>query len=123
MPVDRALIDAVSAMWRIPAPGPDNLLQHAAFVALADLCRDRYGGGAKLSFSLYNALHALGLPCHLRGHSEWTLGVEEAATRLDVALSRTTAIQRHFCPLDLADDLPSQSKRRVQCALALHHLR
>lgn len=107
MPVDRALIEAVSALWRIPAPGPDNLLQHTDFVALADLCRDLHGGGAKLSFSLYNALHALGLPCHLRGRSEWVLGVEEAATRLDAALSRKTAIRRHFCPLDLAHDLPS----------------
>lgn len=107
MPVDRALLDAVSALWRIPAPGPDNLLQHFAFVALADLCRDRYGGGAMLSFALYNALHALGLPCHLRGHTEWSLDIEEAASRLDAALSRTTAIRRHFCPLDLADDLPT----------------
>jgi len=109
MPVDRALIDALSAVWRIPAPGPDNLLQHSAFTALADLCRCRYGGGAKLSFSLYNALHALGLPCNLRGHIEWALGIEEAATRLDAALSRTTSVRRHLCPLDLADDLPTLS--------------
>jgi hypothetical protein len=107
MPVDRALLDAMSALWRIPAPGPDNLLQHPAFVALADLCCDRHGGAAKLSFSLYNALHALGLPCHLRGHLERALDVEEAATRLDVALSRTTSVRRYFCPLDLADDLPT----------------
>lgn len=106
MPVDRSLLDAISALWRIPAPGPDNLLQHPAFVALADHCRDRYGG-TKLSFALYNALHALGLPCNLRGHTEWSLDVEEAAARLGAALSRTTAIRRHFCPLDLADDLPT----------------
>lgn len=104
---DRTLLDMVSALWRIPAPGPDNLLQHPAFIALADFCRDRYGSGAKLSFSLYNALHALGLPCHLRGHTEWALDVENAATRLDAALSRTTSSRRYFCPLDLADDLPS----------------
>lgn len=108
MPVDRDLLDAVSALWRMPAPGPDNLLQHSAFLALADLCRHRYGG-TKLSFALYNALQALGLPCNLRGHTEWSLEVPEAAARLDVALSRTTAIRRHFCPLDLADDLPTLS--------------
>ena len=89
-------------------PGPDNLLQHSAFVALAELCRDRYGG-AKLSFALYNALHAPGLPCHLRGHAEWSLHFEEATTRLDAASSRTTAIRRHLCPLDLADSLPTLS--------------
>lgn len=41
MSSDRNMLDALSALWRILAPGPDNLLRHSAFVALADLCRDR----------------------------------------------------------------------------------
>lgn len=115
MAVDRILQDAVAAVWRIPAPGPDNLLQAPAFLALAQICDERYGGG-KLSFSLSNALHSLGMPCGLRGRTELALDPDVAAERLDIGLSRKTAVRRYLCPLDLAEDLPHLTFGHCQVA-------
>lgn len=107
MGVDHHLLEAVAALWRIPAPGPDNLLAAPQFVALEELCRARYGGG-KAGFALHNAVRSLGLPCATSGlRSELTLSTAAVAAELDTAYRRKTTVRRHLCPLDLADDLPS----------------
>jgi hypothetical protein len=106
MEADQQLLDALAALWRIPRPGPDNLLSSPAFVLLSELCDQRYGGG-KATFALSNALRSLGLPCGLPpNRSRLALDLPTAAAALCAAYSRKTTVRRHFCPLDLADDLP-----------------
>lgn len=109
MSVDQQLLDALAALWRIPPPGPDNLLSAPAFTALSELCAQRYGGG-KAVFALSNALRSLGLPCEQplnpRGPA---LDLPMVATMLVEAYSRKTTVRRYICPLDLADDLPSMA--------------
>lgn len=51
MPASQALIEAVEALWRIPRPGPDNLLSAPLFTDLAEICNAEYGGG-KPTFAL-----------------------------------------------------------------------
>ena len=98
------LIAAIEALWRIPRPGPDNLLAAPRFVALSELCRTLYGGD-KAVFSLSTALRSLGLPCGLPAkHADLSLDPVSAANMLDAAFRRTTTRRRHICPLDLADD-------------------
>ena len=64
MAADQQLLDALATLWRIPRPGPDNLLSAPAFVTLSELCDRRYGRG-KATFALSSALRSLGLPCGL----------------------------------------------------------
>ncbi|MBU3890660.1 hypothetical protein [Methylosinus sp. KRF6] len=59
------LVDAVEQVWRIPPPGPANLLTDPRFLTLADILAARCGG-EKVAFSLFNALRNLGLPCAMR---------------------------------------------------------
>ncbi|MGE3832128.1 MAG: hypothetical protein AB7F76_14120 [Parvibaculaceae bacterium] len=106
MAVDQQLLDALTTLWRIPPPGPDNLLSAPPFVALSELCDRRYGRG-KAAFALSNALRSLGLPCTLQlDKSALALDIPMAATALDAAYTRAATVRRHICPLDLADDLP-----------------
>lgn len=42
---DPVLVAAVADLWRMPRPGPDNLLAAPRFIALRDLCAERFGGG------------------------------------------------------------------------------
>jgi hypothetical protein len=106
MAVDQHLLDALAALWRIPRPGPDNLLSAPAFVALSELCDRRYGRG-KATFALSGALRSLGLPCGLPlDKSGLALDVPAVAAALDAAYMRSVTVRRHICPLDLADDLP-----------------
>lgn len=103
---DPVLVAAVADLWRMPRPGPDNLLAAPRFIALRDLCAERFGGG-KAPFALSSALHALGMPCHLpKGREDLTLDAAIAAARIEAAFRQETAVRRHLCPLDLADDLP-----------------
>lgn len=103
---DAMLVAAVADLWRIPPPGPDNLLAAPRFIALRDLCANRFGG-SKAPFALSTALRALGMPCHLPKHREdLTLDPITAAARIEAAFRQKTAVRRHLCPLDLADDLP-----------------
>lgn len=107
MAVDQDLIEAVAALWRIPAVRGDNVLAAPSFVALADLCRERYGGG-KATFALHNALQSLGAPLSSHGLSSSAATTPElAAAKLDVAYTSKSTLRRHLCPLDLADDLPT----------------
>ncbi|WP_232037316.1 hypothetical protein [Sphingobium amiense] len=100
------MIAAVEALWRIPRPGPDNLLAAPSFVALSELCQAEYGGG-KPVFALSTALRSLGLPCHLPANcADLSLDPVSAANAIDGAYKRKTTLRRHLCPLDLADDLP-----------------
>src|SRR3546814_17735882 len=68
MPASPLIIAAIEALWRIPWPGPDNLLASPQFVTLSELCQAEYGGG-KPVFALSVALRSLGLPCHLPAKS------------------------------------------------------
>lgn len=106
MPASPSMIAAVEALWRIPRPGPDNLLAAPSFVALGELCQAEYGGG-KPVFALSTALRSLGLPCHLpANNADLSLDPVSAANAIDEAYKRQTTLRRHLCPLDLADELP-----------------
>lgn len=106
MSVDDQLLGALAALWRIPPPGPDNLLSAPAFVALSELIAQRTDSG-KATFALSNALRALGLPCGLpANYREPMLDLPTVAEMLVKAFSRKSITRRHLCPLDLADDLP-----------------
>ena len=52
------MIAAVEALWRIPRPGPDNLLAAPSFVALSEACQAEYGGD-KPVFALSTALRSV----------------------------------------------------------------
>lgn len=106
MPASPSMIAAVEALWRIPRPGPDNLLAAPSFVALSELCQAEYGGG-KPVFALSTALRSLGLPCHLPPNcADLSLDPVSAANAIDETYKRKTTLRRHLCPLDLADELP-----------------
>ncbi len=116
MAVDQQFLEALAALWRVPRPGPDNLLSASAFIALSELCEERYGVG-KAAFALSSALRSLGLPCRLpAAHSALALDLPKAAAALDAAYARKTTVRRHICPLDLADDLPPMTFGRARLA-------
>ncbi|WP_413991185.1 hypothetical protein ACMDCR_03460 [Labrys okinawensis] len=103
------MIAAVEGVWRLPRPGPDNLLASPPFVALSELCEAEYGGG-KPVFALSTALRSLGLPCHLPADkTDLSLDPADVANAIDDAYRRRTTLRRHLCPLDLADDMPALS--------------
>jgi hypothetical protein len=67
-PVPTALTEAITELWRIPPPGPDNLLSAPRFVHLRGTCESLYsnaGSRDALGIALSNAVRALGLPCGL----------------------------------------------------------
>jgi hypothetical protein len=104
-----AMLTAMTDLWRLRPPGPDNILAHPAFVRLRETCRDGYPNAGKKgpNFALSTALRALGLPCHLQKEAAGlALPMEEAAKGLDAALRATSAKRVHLAPLDLAADLP-----------------
>lgn len=104
------MISAISDLWRLRSPGPDNILVHPAFEQLREACCEGYPNAGKKgpAFALSNALRALGLPCSLRKEAaHLSLPVEDAAKCLDAAMRATSAKRIHLVPLDLADDLPS----------------
>lgn len=105
-----AMISAISDLWRLRPPGPDNILAYPAFERLRDACRDGYPNAGKKgpAFALSTALRALGLPCGLPKETlHLSSPVEEAAKGLDAAMRATHAKRIHLVPLDLAADLPS----------------
>jgi hypothetical protein len=106
MPASAALIATVEALWRVPRPGPENLLTAPQFVSLSELCAAEYGVD-KPVFALNTALRSLGLPCQLPADKDaLALDPLAAADAIDEACRRRSTIRRHLCPLDLADDLP-----------------
>jgi hypothetical protein len=106
MAASAAMIAAVEAAWRIPRPGPDNLLASPTFIALSELCQAEYGGG-KPVFALSTALRSLGLPCHLpASKAGLSLDAGSAANAIAEAYSRKKTTRRHMCPLDMADEMP-----------------
>ncbi len=93
MVADQELLDALTTLWRIPPPGPDNLLSAPAFIALSELCDRRYGRG-KATFALGSALRSLGLPCGLpRDKLGLALDVPAVATALDAAYTRSATVR------------------------------
>lgn len=116
MGANAAMIAAVEDLWRIPRPGPKNLLRAPRFTDLSALCAAEYGID-KPVFALSTALRSLGLPCHLpAGKSHLALDPIVAANALDEACRRKTSVRRHLCPLDLADDLPLMTFGRSRVA-------
>lgn len=110
------LISAVEALWRVPRPGPNNLLAAPAFTAVSDVCRADYGGD-KPVFALSTAVRSFGVPCWLpAGHASLSVDPLSAANAIDKAFTRKTIIRRHLCPLDLADDLPTLSFGQARLA-------
>jgi hypothetical protein len=107
-PLPAALTEAVAALWRIPRPGPNNLLSDPRFICLRDTCDSLYPKGGPrgpLDFALYNAMWALGLPSRVvQANDHLTLPAEVAAARLDAAFRRTQVSRVHLCPLDLAGE-------------------
>lgn len=104
------MLAAMTELWRIRPPGPDNILAHPAFIRLRETCRDGYPNAGKKgpNFALSTALRALGLPCHLQAATaHLALTVEEAAKGLDAGLRVTHTRRIHLAPLDLAADLPA----------------
>jgi hypothetical protein len=100
------IIAVVEDLWRIPRPGPKNLLRAPRFTGLSELCAAKYGID-KPVFALSTALRSLGLPCQLpAGKAHLALDPVVAANALDEACRRKTSVRRHLCPLDLAADLP-----------------
>jgi hypothetical protein len=108
MAVPTALIEAVASLWRIPPPGPDNLLSAPLFVRLREVCESLYPNSKdREGFALSNALRALGLPCRLvRANARLALPADVAAVQLDAAFRRTEGTRIYLCPLDVADELP-----------------
>lgn len=105
-----AMVKAMSELWRLPPPGPENILAHPAFERLREVCRDEYTNAGKKgpTFALSTGLRSLGLPCFLqKGTAHLSLPVEQAAKSLDAAMRATKAKRVHIVPLDLATDLPS----------------
>lgn len=103
------LIAAVEGVWRIPRPGPANLLADPRFLALAERLAQACGSG-KIAFALSNALRNLGLPCALSPTVPAALAdPQNIAEALERAFSASTTARRYLCPLDLADDLPAVS--------------
>ncbi|WP_249734954.1 hypothetical protein [Bradyrhizobium sp. sGM-13] len=97
-----AMLTAMTDLWRLRPPGPDNILAHPAFVRLRETCRDGYPNAGKKgpAFALSIALRALGFPCHLRKDTaHLALPVEEAAKGLDAALRATRTRHIHLAPL------------------------
>lgn len=86
-----ALHDAIAALRRLRAPGPDNILAHPAFVRLREVCQGDYPNTGKNgpNFALSTALRALGLPCALRAAAHLTSPPDDAAQGLDAALRAT----------------------------------
>jgi hypothetical protein len=102
-----ALTADIEALWRIPYPGPQNLLSAPAFTRLRDTCVTLYPNACKkdrLGIPLSNALRALGLPCGLPpSGGDLSLCLEDAAARLDVAFGQTNGRRLYLYPLDMAD--------------------
>ncbi len=42
-----AMLMAMTDLWRIRPPGPDNILAHPAFMRLREICRDDYPNAGK----------------------------------------------------------------------------
>ena len=122
-----AMLTAMTDLWRLRPPGPDNILAHPAFMRLRETCRDGYpnAGEKGPNFALSTALRALGLPCHLqKDTAHLALPVEEAAKGLDAALRDTQARRVHLAPLDLAADLPPLAFGQARvCRLSAEELR
>lgn len=107
-----AMIAALTDLWRLSAPGPDNLLADPAFLRLRESCRAGYPscGPTGPNFALSAALRSLGLPCSLSPNAgAIALPVAEAAARLHAGLGASTTQRVHMAPLDLAEQLPEMT--------------
>jgi len=100
------LITALSVLWRIPHPGPDNLFTSPAFKALM-AASGRTHTTFGLPSALHNILRSVGAPFALpHDHAHRAGSPEQAAAAIREELARTSTRRRYLCPLDLADKLP-----------------
>lgn len=96
----------LSPLWALSPPGPANLYQHPAFLALEEHCVARFpAAGVQFgrASALGDALRSLGLPYQCSASPG---DLTDASGRLLEALGAVRVTQRFICPLDLADDLP-----------------
>lgn len=104
------MLSAITDLWCLRAPGPENMLAHPAFERLRNACCDGYpnAGSKGPAFALSTALRALGLPCTLQAsNAHLTMSPTSAAKELDAALRASHARKVHLVPLDMADELSS----------------
>src|SRR3982751_3494827 len=105
-----AMRGVLEPLWAIEPPGPDNLYQNPAFLAVKGHCEANYASAAPglgSTFALADALRALGLPCTVKSSKVGRPGeIEVAAERLVKALEATMICRRYLCPLNWADTLP-----------------
>jgi len=122
-----AMLQAITELWQIPQPGPNNILATPAFVRLREACRDGYPNAGNIGpcFALSTALKALGLPCKLQSEdANLASSANEAAANLDSALRATTSKRFHLAPLDLASKFPQLDFGRAKvCQLTPDELR
>jgi hypothetical protein len=102
---------AIEALWRMPTPGPSNLMSAPEFVILRDICLRLYPNAQQskgaLGVALSNALQGLSLPCMLsQVNTVHTQPSQIVAAALDAAFQMRQASRMHLCPLDLAGNLP-----------------
>jgi hypothetical protein len=118
-----ALIEALTRLWRIPAPGPEKLRVTSAFKWLGKTALWDYPGAhngrasTSFEFALEGALRTLGLPCLLpAGRHGPHVPPAEAARLLDRAFRATQCRRRYLVPLDQAGDLPALTFGPVRLA-------
>jgi hypothetical protein len=118
-----ALIEALTRLWRIPAPGPEKLRVTSAFKWLGKTALLDYPGAhngrasTSFEFALEGALRTLGLPCLLpAGRHGPHVPPAEAARLLDRAFRATQCRRRYLVPLDQAGDLPALTFGPVRLA-------
>ena len=111
-------IDALTALWRIPRPGPENLWRILGSSASRSSVRPY--GGARLSFSLSSALRSLRAPLRFASRSEAARApAARSGAQAGACFSRASTARRHLCPLDFADELPELAFGSAKVSLAL----
>lgn len=108
-----ALVEAVSALWRLPPLGSGHPSFAPLFDRVRETCQSLYpqaGSAPSLRLALWSALRTFGLPCWPAPEDvRLAPPAPVAAARLDAAFRRTKSFRKHLCPLDLAADLPALS--------------
>ncbi len=106
------MIAALTDLWGLSAPGPNNLLADPAFLCLREACRADYpgSGSADPNLALSVALRSLGLLYSLSLDAVApALLVAEAAVRLHTGLGASTTKRVHMALLDLAENFPEMT--------------
>lgn len=101
------LVAALTTLWRMPHPGPDNLFASSTFKAVATAC-GRTATNIGIMSALNNILRSVGAPFTLPpSHAHLACSPEQAAAAIRQTFTRTSTLRRYLCPLNLADTLPA----------------